>query len=365
LNDSDATRHSRAQIPDSGEPSPGPIARPNIGALRAIAARFRTPTIGRSLGQVIDTFGPFLLLWAAMYWSLGVSYWLTLALAVPAAGLVVRIFIIQHDCGHGSFMKKRWANHAVGWLCSLATLTPFDSWKRQHALHHANWNNLDRRESGRDIYSVCITLEEYRAMSMWGRLRHRLEQHPLVALVLVPPLVFVLLFRVPFDSPRAWRRERRAVWLTNLALLAVFGTLALTLGWRELLLVQAPITVIASIVGVWLFSLQHRFERTYWARADKWNAADASLLGSSFLRLPKVLQWFTGSIGFHHIHHLDTGVPNYRLEACYASDPGMRTAPTMGILGGFRAWRYALWDEAAGHMVPFPRWWRRLATNAA
>ena len=362
MNDSHATVRSHDR---SETDLPRGSAIPNVGSLRAIAARFRTPTANSSLWQLINTFGPFLAGWAAMYWSLGVSYWLTLALSVPTAGLVVRIFIIQHDCGHGSYMKKRWANHAVGWLCSIATLTPFDSWKRQHALHHANCNNLDRRESGADIYSVCLTVDEYRALSIWGRLRHRLEQHPLVALVLVPPLVFVLLFRVPFDSPRAWRRERRGVWLTNLALIAVFGTLALTLGWRELLLVQAPITLVASTVGVWLFSLQHRFENTYWVRADKWNATDASMQGSSFLRLPKLLQWFTGSIGYHHIHHLDTGVPNYRLEACHKSDPGMRDVPTMGILGGLAAWRYALWDEAAGHMVPFPRWLRPAAPAAA
>jgi len=357
VNDPAAT----ARIRERDEPASAATAR----ALRAIAARFRTPTVSRSLWQVIDTFGPFLALWAAMYWSLGVSYWLTLALAIPTAGLVVRIFIIQHDCGHGSFMPSRAGNRAVGWLCSLATLTPFDNWKRQHALHHANWNNLDRRESGADIYSVCLTVDEYRALSRWGRLRHRIERNPLFALILLPPLIFVALYRVPFDTPRNWRRERRSTWFTDIALVAVFGTLALLLGWRELLLVQVPITVVASIVGVWLFSLQHRFEKTYWARADAWDAGAASLQGSSFLRLPRVLQWFTGSIGFHHIHHLDTGVPNYRLEACYKSDPSMRMAPTLGILAALAAWRYALWDEAAGHMVPFPRWLRPAAAGSA
>lgn len=361
MNDSDATARILARIPDAGDPG----APPTIGALRAIAARFRTPTINGGLLQVINTFGPFLLLWGAMLLSLQVSYWLTLVLAIPAGGLVVRIFIIQHDCGHGSFMPARSGNAAVGWLCSLITLTPFDNWKRQHSLHHGNWNNLDRRESGADIYSVCMTVVEYQALSRWGKLRYRAMQHPFLTLILLPPLIFVALYRVPFDTPANWRKERRSTWLTNLALVALYGMLAYAVGWRELLMVQVPVTVIASIVGVWLFSIQHRFKKTYWVRADSWEPVAASIQGSSFLRLPKLLQWFTGSIGFHHIHHLDSGVPNYRLEACYKSDPKMRTAPVMSVLGALVSWRYALWDEAAGRMVPFPRWWRKMAPSAA
>ncbi len=325
----------------------------DFGALRQIASRFRTPTIERSMWQVVNTFLPFVALWAAMAISLDYSYWIALALAVPAAGLVVRIFIIQHDCGHGSFLRSRTGNAMIGRFASLVTLTPFANWKRQHALHHANWNNLDRRDSGADIYSALLTVAEYQALSRWGRLRHRLTQHPLVALILVPPFIFLALYRVPFDTPRGWRRERRSVWLTDLALVALYGGLVWALGWRTVLMVQLPITTLAAMMGVWLFSLQHRFKDTIWQRAEHWDASLASLRGSSHLKLPKILQWFTGSIGFHHVHHLDTGVPNYRLEACHKADPGMDVAPTLGFIAGLMAWRYALWDEDAGRTVTF------------
>lgn len=334
-------------------PSPADQTKDRFARLRTIATGFRAPATDRSLWQLANSFLPYLALWAAMYASLEISYWLVVALALPAAGLMVRIFIIQHDCGHDSFLPSRAANSAVGRLCSLVTFTPFANWRRQHNLHHANWNNLDRRQSGADIYSSCLTVEEYRALSRWGRLRYRLVQHPLVALILLPPAIFLVLYRIPFDTPPSWRRERRSVWLTNASLFALYGGLCLALGVEEVLLVQLPINLMASILGVWLFSLQHRFQQSVWLHDPEWDPAIASLQGSSFLKLPKVLQWFTGSIGFHHIHHLDSRIPNYRLEACHNADPQMQGVPTLSILGGIRAWRYALWDEAAGCLVPF------------
>lgn len=333
---------------DPNDPTKDRFAR-----LRRIATGFRAPATDRSLWQVANSFVPYLALWAAMYASLEISYWLVIALAFPAAGLMVRIFIIQHDCGHGSFLRARAANTWVGRLCSLITLTPFANWQRQHNLHHANWNNLDRRQSGADIYSACMTVAEYRALSWWGRLRHRLVQHPIVALILLPPAIFLALYRIPFDTPRSWRRERRSVWLTDAALVTLYGGLCLALRPLDVLLVQLPIQLIASILGVWLFSLQHRFRQSVWLRDGDWCPATASLRSSSFLKLPRVLQWFTGNIGFHHIHHLDSRIPNYRLEACHNADPQMQSVPTLSILGGIRAWRYALWDEAAGCLVPF------------
>jgi omega-6 fatty acid desaturase (delta-12 desaturase) len=356
---SDSSRAARTPVRSDRAPAT------EIGALRQIASRFRTPTIERSLWQMVNTFLPFVALWAAMAISLDYSYWIALALAVPAAGLVVRIFIIQHDCGHGSFLRSRTGNAMIGRLASLVTLTPFANWKRQHALHHANWNNLDRRDSGADIYSALLTVAEYQALSRWGRLRHRMTQHPLVALILVPPFIFLALYRVPFDTPRTWRRERRSVWLTDLALLVLYGGLVWALGWRTVLMVQLPITTLAAMMGVWLFSLQHRFKDTIWQRAEHWDASLASLRGSSHLKLPKVLQWFTGSIGFHHVHHLDTGVPNYRLEACHKADPGMDAAPTLGFIAGLMAWRYALWDEDAGRTITFAGLLRRRAPAGA
>lgn len=281
------------------------------------------------------------------------SYALTLALAVPAAGFVVRIFIIQHDCGHGAFFRSRRANTIVGTLCSMVTLAPYASWRRQHAGHHANWNNLDRRLSGLDIYSSCLTTAEYRSLNVWRRMAYRASRHPLVSLVILPPLVFLLLYRVPFDTPKAWTKERRAVHLTNLALLGLVLALGLTLGFRPVLMVQLPICVIAAVFGVFLFSLQHRFEHTLWARQEEWDFVAASLQGSSYLKLPKLLQWFTGNIGFHHVHHLNPRIPNYWLQACHDANPALQRAPVLTLRSGLGSVRYALWDEQQGGMVPF------------
>ncbi|MFO1058035.1 MAG: fatty acid desaturase [Dongiaceae bacterium] len=307
------------------------------------------------IGQIASSFLPLLAVMALMYLTLQVSYGLTLLLAVLAAGLTVRVFIIQHDCGHGSFFRSRRTNDALGWLCSLFTLTPYTNWRRQHAGHHANWNNLDRRQSGSDIYSTCLTTEEYGRLGRWRRAAYRLVRNPLVSLVLLPPLVFLLLYRLPFDTPKAWKQERRGVHLTNLALATVLVALGATLGFRAVLLVQLPIWGFAAIIGVWLFSLQHRFEHSYWARQGTWSADAASLLGSSHLKLPRLMQWFTGNIGFHHVHHLNPRIPNYRLEACHAGTPAIQGGPVLTLRAALGAWRYALWDEAAGKMVRFPR----------
>ena len=333
--------------------NPSPDA--DRAALRRVTEAYEGAVLRRSLWQIANSFLPFLAICTLMYWSLATSYLVTAALAFVAAGFVVRIFIIQHDCGHGSFFRARWANTALGILCSLITLTPYLMWRRQHAGHHSHWNNLDRRLSGSDIYSGCLTVDEYRRMSARQRWQHRLLQHPLVALVALPPVVFLLLYRLPFDAPRAWHHERRGVHLTNLALLAVISGLGLTLGFRSVILVQAPVIAIAAMIGVWLFSIQHRFERALWARHHAWRAVSASLEGSSYLKLPPILQWFTGNIGFHHIHHLSPRIPNYRLEACHNASPALQAVYVMKPWRGVEAWRAALWDERSGRMVPFTR----------
>jgi omega-6 fatty acid desaturase (delta-12 desaturase) len=323
-------------------------------ALRAIVAAHQAPLLGRSLGQIASTFLPFFALLAAMYAMAGISPWLSLALTVPAAGLIVRIFIIQHDCGHGAFFRSRAANEWLGRFCSLITMTPFANWRRQHANHHAVWNNLDRRSAGADIYSTCLTVAEYRALPALGRWRHRVTRHPLVAQLLLPPLVFLLLYRFPFDTPSDWRREWLSVLWTDAGLAALFTGLILLLGAGPVALVQLPTMALAAIFGVWIFSVQHRFEEVVWARQDGWNAADASLRGSSHLRLPRILQWFSGNIGFHHIHHLMPRVPNYRLEECHRACAAVGpAAPTLTLLQALRAPSYALWDEERARMVRF------------
>ncbi|MBT5413872.1 MAG: fatty acid desaturase, partial [Rhodospirillaceae bacterium] len=288
------SRTERASGPSSGDTA--------VRDIRRCVAKFQAPVLRHSLLQVVTSLGGFLGTCAVMYATVDISYWFVLALAPLAAGFLVRTFIIQHDCGHGSFFRsKRW-NDALGFACSLITLAPYPSWRRQHAGHHSVWNNLDRRDTGADIYSSCLTVDEYRALGPWGRRWYRVSRNPFVANILIPPFVFLVLYRLPFDMPAGWGGERRAVYLTDLALVALFGVLGLALGFDRLLEIQLPVIILAAIVGVWLFTVQHRSEWTVWARQKDWNAITASLEGSTYLRLPRALQWFTGNIGLHHVH---------------------------------------------------------------
>jgi omega-6 fatty acid desaturase (delta-12 desaturase) len=323
--------------------------------LRAVTLAFQRAAPGVALFQVGTTIVPLLLMMMAMHAALALGWWWVVSLlALPAAGLTVRTFVIQHDCGHGSFLPSRRANDLLGRLCGLLTLTPYANWRRQHAQHHGTWNDLDRRDGrGSDIYSTCLTLAEYRRLTPWARRWHRLARHPLVALVLLPPLIFLFVYRVPFDTPAAWREERRSVQATNLALLLLYGGLGLALGFGPTLVVLLAVMVPASIAGVWLFSLQHHFEGAHWARHEEWNPVVAAIGGTSFLRLPRILQWLTGSIGFHHVHHLAPRIPNYRLEACHHAHPAFAEVRVLGIRDGLRASRYALWDEESDRMVTF------------
>jgi omega-6 fatty acid desaturase (delta-12 desaturase) len=323
-----------------------------IAEVRQAAGRFARPIATRGALQLVTSFGPFVAACVSMYLAYPVSPFLAIALAVPAGALLVRIFIIQHDCGHGSFFVSARANAMVGRACSLFTMTPFANWARQHSQHHGNWSNLDRR-SGADLYSACLTVREYLALSRGRRLLHRLPRHPLVANVLLPPLVFLVLYRVPFDTPPGWVRERWSVYLTNVALLALFAALALLLGWQKVLTIHLSVMVVASILGVWLFSLQHRFDTARWARREDWNAANASMEGSSWFHLPRTLHWLTGNIGFHHVHHLNPRVPNYRLAAAHDAVQALWPVAPLGLEGSLRALWLTLWDEASGRLVSF------------
>jgi len=335
----------------STAPAPRAPHPPLDRTLRPGLAAFQAPVLWTSVWQIVSTASLYMALLAAMY---ALPAWCGVFLAIPAGGLLVRLFIIQHDCGHGSFFQSRRANDMLGWCCSLLTVTPYANWRFQHAHHHATWNNLDRRTGWSDIYSNCLTVAEYRALSPFRRLVHRVTLHPIVAQLLLPPIVFLILFRWPFDTPMRTNKERFSVLRTNLALIAVYGGLALWLGVLPVLLVQGSTIAVASIIGVWMFSIQHRFEDAVWARQEKWNAPEAALLGSSFLRLPAVLQWFTGSIGYHHLHHLAPRIPNYRLEACqHAFASLLPTDNALTIRQALGAARYTLWDETTGRMVRF------------
>jgi omega-6 fatty acid desaturase (delta-12 desaturase) len=291
---------------------------------------------------------PYLALSALMYLSLDVSYLLTLALAIPAAGFLVRVYILFHDCTHGSFLPSRRANTWLGTALGLLVFTPFQSWKHNHAVHHATAGDLDRRGVG-DI--ATITVAEYRALSLRGRLAYRLFRSPLVMFTIGPIYSMVIQPRLPSRSARP--RIRRSILATNVALLVLVGGLCWLMGWREYLLVQVPTVLVAGAAGVWLFYVQHQFEDTYWQSSEDWSYAEAALRGSSYLRLPKVLQFFSGNIGLHHVHHLSARVPNYNLQRAHDENPIFHDVPTLSLWDGLRAVRLKLWDEGRGRLVTF------------
>jgi len=320
--------------------------------LRAIVTPFAGAERRRSLVQLVTSFGPFFAVCGAAYLAYPVSWLISLALALPAGALLLRVFSIQHDCTHGSFFASRRANRWAGFACSLFTLTPFAAWGRLHLLHHAAWNDLHRSDLS-DIYSACLTVREYRALPRRRRLLYRLPRHPLCAIVLLPPLIFLLLFRVPFDTPRELPGERRSIWLTDLGLVALYGGLALLLGWERVLMVQLPALMVGSIAGAWMLSLQHHFEGARWSAPGEWDYVEVSLTGSSWLGLPKFLHRLTGNLGYHHVHHLNTRIANYNLPAASAALQTRYPVHPIGLAGALRGPWLTLWDDGAGRLVSF------------
>ncbi|WP_417687159.1 fatty acid desaturase [Roseibium sp.] len=321
-----------------------------IRELAAHCERFKTPVAWRATSQIITTVVPFLALLTAMYFSLDVSYWLTLVLAVPAGGLLVRFFIIQHDCGHGSFFASKKVNDITGRLVSILTLTPYAYWRRSHALHHASSANLDRRGIG-DI--TTLTVEEYKALPLIQRIGYRIYRNPFFLTTVGGVLHFLVIQRLPLVVQRPSREMALSVLLLDAAMLVVYGTLIYFLGWTDFLLLAAPMVLVASAAGVWLFYIQHQFEETHWSSEPEWDRKTAAVLGSSYYDLPKVLDWFTGNIGLHHIHHLCSQIPNYRLQECMAARPELATINRMTIWESLKCANLALWDERSKRLVPF------------
>lgn len=311
-------------------------------------AAYQKPSAARASWQILNSVATYAATWCAMAWTASVSWWLTIPLAVLAGALLVRVFIIFHDCGHGSFFASRTANNFWGFVTGVLVFTPYDHWRGEHAIHHGTTGNLDRRGVG-DIWTM--TVREYQESSWWRRTAYRVARNPLVILAIAPLVMFLFEHRVP--SSRANARERSSVWLTTLCLLCVGVGLSAIFGFLSYLIIQLTILAVAGGVGVWLFYSQHQFEDAYWERGENWRYDDAALKGSAFLKLPRLLQWFTGNIGFHHIHHLNSRIPNYNLQACHESHPLFAGVTPMTVLRSLRAFGLKLWDEASGKLVCF------------
>jgi omega-6 fatty acid desaturase (delta-12 desaturase) len=315
---------------------------------RGVVAQFEAPSLPRSLRQIANTLLPYFALLCAMYLSLDVSYWLTLGLAVPAAGFLTRNFIIFHDCGHGSFFKSHRANRGLGFVTALLTFMPSYFWSHRHASHHAHAGNLDHRGTG-DVWTV--TVNEYLKMPLWKRAIYRIYRNPFFLFGFAPLYLFLLHYRIwtPSDN----RRARWSAIRTNLALASIILVSSMTIGFKAYIMIQLPILLIAGSAGIWLFYVQHQFENTYWERHEDWSYVRHAMEGSSFYKLPRLLQWFSGNIGFHHIHHLSPRIPNYKLQECHEFDPMFEAVNEVTLRSSLCALGYRLWDEEHKRLVGF------------
>ncbi len=317
---------------------------------RAIIEKYREPSTASALWQIANTFIPYVALWALMYWTLYHAFWLTLPLAVLAGGFLVRIFIIFHDCGHGSFLPSPRANAFVGIVAGLLTFTPYYQWRWEHAIHHSTSGHLDKRGIG-DIWAMAV--QEYLGSGRWKRFAYVLARNPIVLFLLAPLYMFVIHQR--FATKGSNVRERQSIWWTNLALLCMVIGLSWIYGLAGYLMVQLIVLGVGGAAGVWMFYVQHQFEDVYWERGDNWDYAAAALRGSSFYKLPSILQWFSGNIGFHHIHHLSARIPNYNLQKCHEADPLFQQVKPLTLWSSFKTLRLRLWDEGQRKLVGYRR----------
>ncbi|KXH80737.1 fatty acid desaturase [Sporosarcina sp. HYO08] len=311
-------------------------------------APFAKSDLKKSIRQMINTILPFLLLWFLAYQSLSISIWLTLGIAVVAAGFVVRTFIIFHDCTHGSFFKNKKANDTVGTITGVLTLFAYEKWKREHSIHHATSSNLDKRGVG-DIW--VMTIDEYVAASKWQRFMYRCYRNPLVMFGLGP--LYLVLISSRFNRKDARKKERNNTYLTNVILAVLYTGVIFLVGWQAFLIVHGTIMFVAGLLGIWLFYIQHTFEDSYFEEESEWDYVKAAVEGSSYYKLPRVLQWVTGNIGFHHVHHLAPRVPNYNLEMAHESTPPLHQATTITMKTSLESLRYRLYDPANKTFVAF------------
>lgn len=311
-------------------------------------AQHNKSVLRKSVWQLVNSIVPFVLLWVLSYLSLSLSVWLSIAIAIPAAGFAIRIFIIFHDCCHQSFFKRKKTNAIIGTITGILTFFPYEQWKNEHSIHHATSGNLCRRGTG-DIW--ILTTEEYLSLSWWKRMGYRLYRNPLVMFGLGPIFLFLIGYRLIRKNSR--RQERINTILTNVALVLLVGLLCWTLGWKQILIVQGSILYLSGVAGIWLFYVQHQFEGTYFERSHGWDYQSAAMKGSSYYQLPKILQWITGNISFHHIHHLDPKVPNYNLQKSHETISARQFVPAVRLLQSLQTLRYRLWDENSKQFVGY------------
>jgi omega-6 fatty acid desaturase (delta-12 desaturase) len=320
----------------------------NTKNLRKEIAPFEKSTVKESVWQIINTVVPFIILWYLAYISLPVSYWLALVPIVIAAGFLTRIFIIFHDCTHHSFFKSRRANRIIGTCLGVLTIFPFDQWGHEHSVHHATSGNLDKRGTG-DIWT--LTVDEYLAAPLRLRLAYRFYRNPLVMFGIGPIYVFVIKNR--FNRKGAKKKERMNTYLTNVLIVTVMGLLSWAVGWQSFLIVQGSTFFVSGSVGIWLFYVQHTFEDSYFVEDKEWEYVKAAVEGSSFYKLPKLMQFLTGNIGFHHVHHLSPRVPNYKLEEAHNNTLPLQKVPTISLATSLKSLRFRLWDEESKNFVNF------------
>ncbi|GIN61148.1 fatty acid desaturase [Robertmurraya siralis] len=328
-------------------------------SLRKQMAPFEKSTTKNSILQIGNTILPFFLLWILAYQSLSISYVLTVILSVIAAGFLVRVFIIFHDCCHYSFFKNRKANDILGTITGILTLFPYRQWQHDHSVHHATSSNLDKRGTG-DIW--MLTVDEYLEADRWTKMKYRLYRNPFVMFVLGP--IYKFLIENRFNRKGARKKERINTYVTNVAIVGLVVLLSFTLGWQSFLLIQGTIFMVSGAAGIWLFYVQHTFEDSYFEEDENWEYVRAAVEGSSFYKLPKALQWFTGNIGYHHVHHLSPRIPNYKLEQAHENTPPLQNVPTVTLATSIESIKFHLWDETEKKFIGFKELKAKKASKA-
>jgi acyl-lipid omega-6 desaturase (Delta-12 desaturase) len=333
---------------DDASPPTTASATPDVAEWKKIVAACEVPSTTRAVWQLVNTLGPYVALWVVMYRTVAISWWLTIPFAVLSGGFLIRTFIIFHDCGHGSFLRSPRANAVIGFITGMITFTPYFHWRWEHALHHGTAGDLDRRGLG-DVWT--LTVREYLDSSRWKRFSYRLSRNPFVLFVVAP--VFIFFVKQRFPSKDANPRERRSVLWMNLAVIGMASTMCAIYGVGTYLLLQTIVMAAGGAAGVWLFYVQHQFADAYWERHERWDYTTAALEGSSYYKLPAILRWFSGNIGYHHVHHLSSRIPNYNLKRCHESSPLFRQVKPMTLFGSLRSIGAHLFDERLRRVVSF------------